>query len=297
MSISSYKLLQISAIATFVGRGFQYFFRDVPLRVVLWDEEFLSPILAMFGIAWQSYTTNPQTEQNILFFQKSIGIVFFLAAIFVFFQEKINNSLLKKTSKFIVIFGVLNLVFLAFCYSKDHFFHLGQFFEYAIQVGCCVAMLSPTLKGDGVMQIKLTTNFQFAVSLIFCLKILCALTFSCHGLYAMNVYTTPVEYISMMMNGFALEEKMAKNALLYIGIVDIVVSILIFFPKKIASAALYYMAFWGFLTCIGRIYGYYHEGLFLVVLEQYWFHALYRIGHFLVPAAVIKNQKYCKKQR
>jgi hypothetical protein len=52
------------------------------------------------------------------------------------------------------------------------------------------------------------------------------------------------------------------------------------------------MVFWGFLTCVGRVYGYYHEGLFVAIVQQYWFHALYRVGHFLVPATIlIKNKE------
>jgi hypothetical protein len=43
------------------------------------------------------------------------------------------------------------------------------------------------------------------------------------------------------------------------------------------------MIIWGFLTSFARVYGYLHEGLFLIILKQYWFHALYRCCHFLLP--------------
>ena len=282
IKFTNFQIIKISAFTVFFGRAYQHFFREAPLRVLLWDEEWMSPMLAKFGIGWQDYATNPQTEKNIIFLTQSIGFLYFIAAISVFFikkKDKINdisnvvkvqnlNDVISKVSQFLVILATINLTILAFCYTKDKFFHAGQFFEYAMQIGSPVALLLYGKINE--------TRFLFFV------KILCAFTFVCHGLYAMNFYTTPVDFVSMTMNGFNLEENAAKTFLYYIGIIDIIASILIFLPK-INKIALIYMVIWGFLTSISRVYGYWHEGMFLSTLQQYWFHSLYRFCHFLLP--------------
>ena len=288
-----YRILQISTFSVFFGRAYQHFFRDAPLRVLLWDEEWLTPILAKFGILWQNYATNPQTEKNIILMIQSIGFLYFMAAASVFFVKKKdtialnvvkvsnlddvrNNDVTNIVSKFLILFATLNLTILAFCYTKDKFFHTGQFLEFAMQIGSPIALL---LYG----KIR-ETRFLFFV------KTLCALTFVCHGLYAMNFYTTPVEFVSMTMNGFQMEENAAKTFLYYIGIADIIASILIFLPK-ISKIGLIYMLIWGFLTSIARIYGYWHEGMFVSTFQQYWFHTLYRFCHFLLPIMCLLSKK------
>ncbi len=266
-----YRFLQFAAFSVFFGRAYQHFFRDAPLRVLLWDEELISPLLLKFAISWQDYATNPQTEKNIIFLTQSIGLLYFMAALSVFFISKNENlaqKIIQKIATFLIVFATLNLLILAFCYTKDKFFNIGQFFEFAIQVGTPIALV---LYGK-------ISEARF----LFFIKMLCAFTFICHGLYAMNYYTTPVDFISMTMNGFSMEENTAKTFLYYIGIADIVASILIFFPK-IDKISLIYMIFWGFLTSFARFYGHLHEGLFLSTLQQSWFHVVYRFSHFLLP--------------
>jgi hypothetical protein len=266
-----YRFLQLATFTIFFGRAYQYFFRDAPLRVLLWDETLMSPLLAKFAILWQDYATNPQTEKNIIFLIQSIGILYFMAACSVFFIQKNENlaqRIIQKIASFLLLFASINLAVLAFCYTKDKFFNVGQFFEFAIQIGTPIALL---LYG----KISKTHFLLF-------IKTLCALTFICHGLYAINYYTIPVDFISMTMNGFSMEENTAKTFLYYIGIMDIVAGILIFFPK-IDKIALIYMIIWGFLTSFARIYGNLHEGMSLSILQQYWFHTLYRCCHFLLP--------------
>lgn len=273
-----YRFLQFAAFSVFFGRAYQHFFRDAPLRVLLWDEELMSPMLAKFGIFWQDYATNPQTEKNIILLTQSIGFLYFMAAISIFFISK-NERIVAKIASFFILFATLNLLVLAFCYTKDKFFNVGQFFEFAIQVGTPIALF---LYGK-------INEIRF----LFFVKILCAFTFICHGLYAMNYYTTPVDFISMTMNGFSMEENTAKTFLYYIGVVDIVASILIFLPK-IDKIALIYMIIWGFLTSFARFYGHLYEGLFLSTLIQSWFHVVYRFSHFLLPIVCFFNKQVYK---
>ena len=266
-----HRFLQFAAFSVFFGRAYQYFFRDAPLRVLLWDEELMSPMLANFGIFWQDYATNPQTEKNIIFLTQSIGFLYFMAALSIFFIPKNKNlsqKMLPKIASLVILLATANLFILAFCYTKDKFFNVGQFFEFAIQIGTPIALL---LYGK-------ISEIRF----LFFVKTLCALTFTCHGLYAMNYYTTPVDFISMTMNGFSMEESSAKTFLYNIGILDIVASIVIFLPK-IDKIGLVYMVIWGFLTSFARVYGSIHEALFTTILQQYWFHVLYRCSHFLLP--------------
>ncbi len=265
----------ISSIGIFLGRGFQYFFRDAPLRVLLWDEEWMTPILNFWGIPWENFATNPQTETNIIFLQKSIGVICFLSAISVFLlSKKIGPQLIQNILKAIISIAIFNLLLLAFCYTKDKFFHIGQFFEYAIQIGTPLVLLNYPF-------FEKRTSF---ITLF--LKIICALTFTCHGLYAVGYYNTPVEYTTMTMNSLGINEASSKSFLLTFGILDFIASILLFLPKT-NKITLIYMFIWGLLTTSARIFGHWHEDTFAVVFLQYWFHAMYRIGHFLVPLALL----------
>jgi hypothetical protein len=268
------RILQFTVFTVFIGRGFQHFFRDAPLRVFFYDEKRISPIARFFGVSWENFLSE-QTESNIIFLIKIIGILYFLAAFSVFLLEK-NQKWLQKTAFSICFLATLNLFFLAFCYMEDKFFHLGQFFEFSIQIGAPLLLLFHQKISDE----------RFILSL----KIISALTFICHGLYAMNFYTTPVDYVTMMMNGFHLEESQAKHFLWYAGIGDLVVAILVFLPK-ISKIALIYMLIWGFLTTMARVYGNWHEGLGAESFNQYWFHSLYRFGHFLVPLSILIGNK------
>jgi hypothetical protein len=271
---TSYNLLAISTIGIFLGRGFQYFFRDAPLRVLLWDEEWMTPLLKLFGVAYIDFASNPQTDAKIVLVQKIIGVIFFSAACMsIFLLKKIENKPIKFFTKSILAVATLNLLLMAFCYTKDKFFHVGQFFEYAIQIGTPLLLLNYSF-------------FERKISISIFLQIICALTFTCHGLYAVNFYNTPVEYTTMTMNSLGMDEAASKSFLQMAGLLDFIASILLFLPKT-KKVTLIYMFIWGFLTTFARIYSHHHEDTFVNIFLQYWFQSMYRIGHFLVPLALL----------
>jgi hypothetical protein len=268
------KILIWSSICTFIGRGVQFWKGDTPFRVLLWDEDLMTPILQKLGVDWQTYATNPLTECYINNFTNTISILFLATAI------SFSLFFLKKESifqKIVIAVGCIFYFLMVICYTKDNFFHIGQFFEYTMQLGVpLLLLLGNTLPPN---------RYDFL------LKISCALVFSCHGLYAIGYYPTPVSFVSMTMNGFAMSELTAKQCLYVVGIIDIIASVSLFFPK-VQRIGLIYMIFWGVLTTFARFYANMHEGIFFTVVEQYWYQVLYRFVHFLVPVGILYHQRF-----
>ncbi|MEM1124397.1 MAG: hypothetical protein AAGJ18_28420 [Bacteroidota bacterium] len=119
------------------------------------------------------------------------------------------------------------------------------------------------------------------------LKIAIALTFTCHGLYAIGYYPIPVNFMDMTMNILRVDEAAAKIFLKTAGILDFIVAIGIFLPFKYARVCLLYALFWGFGTTIARIWAYFDWKWLDYVLLQWLHEAVLRMPHFLVPLVVL----------
>lgn len=131
----------------------------------------------------------------------------------------------------------------------------------------------------------LTTAHINVNRLIFALKILVALTFIGHGLYALGVHYIPEGFIEMTTKILGISVFEATVFLRIIGILDIVCAILILTNFKVRIAYLY-LILWGFATALARmIYG-------LLIHEEwyelfYWFsNMVYRLPYGLIPLIV-----------
>ena len=119
--------------------------------------------------------------------------------------------------------------------------------------------------------------------LLLTLKVLIALTFVSHGMYAVAIfYPLPGNFVSMTLNILPVTEDIAKQFLFTAGILDFIVAVLIFIPKT-AKPALIYAAIWGFLTALARIVSGLKYGVNIDIVMQYLHTTIYRIPHGLVP--------------
>ena len=157
---------------------------------------------------------------------------------------------------------------------KDRFFTSAQFFEFAIQLGLPFLLYHVIFKTISIRALVLT------------IKILCAITFASHAFYALGIYNAPGYWPSMVMNILGVSQSVAEQILFYAGFLDIIASILIFVPG-FAAYALYYMVFWGFATAVSRLWGNFHMNMILSSIDQWWYHAVFRLPHGILPLICI----------
>ena len=66
MNTKIFRIIQIAAIAVFLGRGWQHLFWDAPFRALLWDEDWMSGIVqAVLGMEWKDYITNLEVNDHL----------------------------------------------------------------------------------------------------------------------------------------------------------------------------------------------------------------------------------------
>ncbi len=273
-SLSFYRLLVISSAAVFFGRAWQHIFWDAPFRAVFWDEGLMSGLLnRLFGIEWAEFLRNPIYDERISFIIKGFGLIYFLGFLVSIFSQK------KRVLNHLLIFGSLCLCFLAFLYCKEKFYTPAQFLEYSLQYASPLFLFFYLHK-------------KFEGSLILFMKIAIALTFTSHGLYAIGYYPVPGNFMEMTMNILPLSESASNKFLITAGILDVIISILLFIPGKASRYALIYAVCWGALTCFARIAGNFELENLIGSLNQFAFESIYRIPHFIIPLAVLMSKDF-----
>lgn len=275
MNHKIFRILQIAAFSTFIGRAWQHLFFDAPYRTHFWDEERFSPFVEAFGVSWQEWVTMPIYSEWIATSIFVLGVFYTIAAFSVLF---INQA--PKLVRPIISIGSVLLLFLAFSYYKAQFFFLPQFFEYALQV------CSP------IFLLWYHKNKQWTTRQILWIKIAIALTFSCHALYALNAYPRPGLFLSMTMNTLGFNEEQSITYLNIAGILDLLISFMLFFPqKKIIRIALLYAFAWGILTALARPVAFFYPEFWEKSLHQWVYQCVYRLPHGLIPLALWMHYK------
>jgi hypothetical protein len=273
MRIRYFNLVRVAAISVFLGRAWQHIYWDAPYRALLWDERWMKGIIEGWtGRSWKEYVTDVNTDLFIQNLITGIGWFYVLCAIGALFILRLG-----KLGSVILWLGSISLAFLAALYCKEKFFFIGQFFEYTLQFS------APALLA--ILATK--TNQRFTPKLVWYLKVAIALTFSCHGLYAIGFYPRPGNFVSMTMNILQASETVAIQFLNVVGVLDFILSILLFFPARWAKPALTYAVFWGFSTTIARIWAYFYWDSLDILLLQWLHESVMRFPHFLLPLALL----------
>lgn len=264
--------VQIATICVFVGRAYQHVFWDAPFRSIFWSEDWMSEVVTTFtGMTWSEYVRSPEMDKVIQNLIQWNGYFYLICALLSIFINKI-----PLWGKRILLLGSLSLSFLSFLYMKEKWFHFGQFFEYSLQV------CSPIFLYLLATRKKLPNGKMINI-----MKVIIGVTFVCHGLYALNYYPRPGDFIQMVINITGLGEGGAIQFLDIAGVLDIVVAIGILFPRKIAISVLIYACIWGFGTTIARVWANCYFGSFTSDLHQWGWESIVRFPHFCIPIAVL----------
>jgi len=260
-------LLQIAAVSVFLGRAWQHLFWDAPFRTLLWDEGWMKGIVeGGMGMSWDTYITSLEVDDNIQGLIKGTGIFYLICALIAGFIRQVPKWVAR-----ILWLGALSLTFLAALYCKEKFFSVGQFFEYSLQVGSPLFLYAMVYKSI------------YLERLLLLMKIAIALTFVCHGLYAVNFYPRPGIFVDMFLNTLGTSEETAHSLLFVAGLLDFIISLLIFLPYKCARPAMAYAVFWGLATALARVTSFFDFSYAGESLYQWLHETVYRMPHFLIP--------------
>lgn len=264
-------LLKISCFFIFIGRAYQFLFWDAPYRSLLWDQDLLEPIVTnLFHNSWQAYVTSLKVDTFIQQLITTTGVLYVICAFIALFINQNSNRWIRS----VLFFGGSNLLLLSFLITKEKFYHTTMFFEHSLQFS------TPFL----LLYFLKTNNQQ---QLVRFLKAAIAITFICHGIYAIGaLYPLPGNFVTMTLNILPLPETTAKQLLFVMGILDFIIAICLYIPKC-TKPALVYAFIWGTLTAFARILSPLTHELSLSIFHQYFYLVIYRIPHGLAPLLVL----------
>ncbi|MDW7695203.1 hypothetical protein R9C00_28560 [Flammeovirgaceae bacterium SG7u.111] len=260
-------ILKLAAFLMFAGRAWQHLFWDAPFRVLLWDQELMESLV---GMPWEEYLKSEEINQQIDAIIKVFGGFYAICALVVLFIKQVS----KRVGK-VLLLGSLSLLFLFVLGWKAKDYQVVQLFEHAVQ------FMTPIFLYLVVFKKSEPANLAKPV------RITVAITFICHGLYALGFpYPQPGNFIDMTMRILGCDQEMASYFLMAAGVLDLIVSLMIFFPPRISNPALLYAVIWGFLTALARTVAYYDAGDIMTSLSQWVFQTAVRVPHALLPALV-----------
>lgn len=264
-------VVQLAAVCLFLGRAGQHLIWDAPYRSLLWDQSLMEPLIEGFtSMSWSEYSTNLDLDDQITAFIRGLGVYYLICALATIGLKKFPGI-----AQALLIIGVVNLFILALLYTKVKFYSPAQFFEYTVQWSTPLFLI-------------LLYRESFSLSTLTSLmKIAIALTFSAHGLYALNVFPRPVEFTEMTMSITGLGEAQALWFLRTAGILDLLLSVLIFTRKRWVVPALVYAACWGLATAVARIWANVYWDFLVEGLWQWAPETIMRIPHALIPLAAV----------
>lgn len=273
-------ILQITCIALLVGWAWGHWEKGGPYRAFFYDDFIASGFVEqVLGIPWGDFLSDVAIAYKIKWFGQGIGIYFLLSAIVIALMDRFPKRLIN----FVLWSDFFLLVFVAFCKYVDKGWVAGQFFEYAAQFCSPLFLYAIYYK---------KWSFPRAV---FFMKVAVALTFICHGLYAMGYYPRPGYFVDMTIQGFGIQEANAIKVLNLAGYLDVLFSIGLFVPWTwLYRASLYYCITWGLLTAMARIVSNVHSDIFWYSLNQWLPETLYRFPHFMLPALLLLMWKMKK---
>ncbi|MEL6922610.1 MAG: hypothetical protein AAFO94_01090 [Bacteroidota bacterium] len=264
-------ILQIAVAALFFGRAWQHLVWDAPYRSLLWDQAWMEGIiLRLTGLPWEQYITSMEVDDGIRTFVKCVGAFYVLCGTIALL---IRQN--RRWMHWVLYLGSGSLLFLSFLYFKEKFFVPAQFFEYSLQWSAPLFLLYSVRYGS------LSRRAAFA------LRLAIAFTFTAHGLYALNVFPRPGIFMEMTMNILGVSETDAVRFLNLAGVLDLVLSVFIFFRGNLAKAALAYACFWGLATALARVWAFFDWSQAGATLSQWLHETVMRSPHFLLPLLLL----------
>ena len=261
-------LLRWSCALLFFARAWQHLRWDAPFRALLWSQDTMEGTVGLLlGLDWQTYATSPAIAAGIAGLIKGFGVFYAICGV-----ATLLCTPARRWTHAALVLGSVALTFLAYCYYRDKLYRLGEFGEYATQF---------TLPLVFVWWIRGRLSREI---LLHVLRAGVALTFACHGLYAIGFYPTPGEWVTMTTTLTGLGDTDALRLLRFAGAFDFAVAALIFAPSRgLALPALAYAGLWGLATALARSAAFVRWENLSDSTTQWLHESMMRVPHATVP--------------
>ncbi len=266
-------LLLFGGTLLILSRGWLMWRWDSPIRELIWEEKWWTPVLARFEVTWGHFARTSDTWITPTLQRTGLFLIGAAAIPWLALWSR-----LRWTRWLLVpVVLILALDALARWVSKD--LQAGMAMEYALRVFLPLAILVHLGKESALSAFRR----RLVVSM---LLLSVALTFVGHGLYAMGYYDIPLEFRIMTTEILPLSEEQSLVFLKAAGWLDFGVVALLLLPRT-RMVALAYMFLWGGATSAARIWAYYEPTLPWNGLDPWLAEALVRTPHWLVPLWLI----------
>lgn len=255
-------LLRICFSTVLLSRAYQAWFFDIPLRAILWDQSLWEPFLNWTYGTWSDWLAL-FSDARIIVFQKFMSVIWILSALLVWLKIR------HKWFRWLLILSFLCYLLLIITDGKDHFYRLGQFFEFTLQLWV-------------VAFIAFKNNFRAGFWQTSALVAL-LMTFTAHGFYALGWYPRPGHFVQMVVSCFGVNEAQANVFLTVAGMMDLLLIPAVLLKGRWRLFALIYATFWGFMTSVARLWAYWDLYEWQAYLHQWLPQFGFRTAHFVVP--------------
>ena len=276
-------LLPLGVTLMLLGRGWLTWRWNSPIRELIWEEKWWTPVLARFEITWGHFarTSDDWITPTLMW----VGIFLMASALLPWL------ALLPRLRwmRWILLPAILLVALDAFArwFIKD--LQAGVAMEYALRLLSPVALLIFLGKGTPLSGMR-----QGIVTWI--LLLAAALTFTGHGLYAIGYYDIPLNFYTMTMEILTLSQEDSLLFLKAAGWLDFIAVALAFLPAT-RLPALIYMLLWGSATTVARLWAYYDPDLPKYGLDPWLAETLVRTPHCLIPLWLILMMTRAKKTK
>lgn len=256
--------LKFAAAAVLLGQALDHWWGDPPYREIWWDQRWWGGLVAAFGATWREYVSSAWLNYCIQWQIDFFGLMLALTGLGVLFLPS-SNRLVRAA----LLMSSFLLFLLAFALWKEQFWQIGQLLESSLLWTTPVIWLQWS-RGAVPWAINLARGATAA-------------TFVGHGLYALGFHPVPAHFVGMTMRLLACPETMARQALLVMGGLDLVVAGLVLLQRRWVGPALAYMAVWGLITALARIAANLYWPFWETWLAQWWRQMIWRLPHGMVP--------------
>ena len=257
--------LRISVACCFFGWAWQHIYWDAPYREILWNQNFMGGLIKSWGVDWQHYVGNEDTDGIIQQLIRRLGWLYIGFGILALTVKR------NSTGQMIgLAIGSLMLCLLSYCLYLDKMRYLAQFIEHGGQFLCPIIL---------ILAIQLGLRHRATISLAVVAFIM---VFAGHGLFAVGAYPVPANFVEMTINVLHVNEETAKLIIATAGTMDFVVCLAFFIPY-FRKPALIYAAVWGMLTAMARPWSGMSVNYEWWGADQYLHLMIYRMPHAVIP--------------
>ncbi len=207
---------------------------------------------------------------------------------FILILSSFGSFGIKKPNWFadwLLAIGVFILFLIMVAHFKAWNYNIGMPFRFGVQFAIPFALWS-------MINGRLIFKEQW-------LKVLLAVTFLGHSLYAIGIYEIETSYINMVTFAFNLEgDDTAVSVVVLMGALNIIMGLLLFVPQ-ISKIALYYFLIWGVFVAVMRFVSFFDSHNFLLSLHEYLYKTIGRLpqGGIAWLILLLEDQKNDRKRK